>query len=75
MPAIKLVLTDEELADIDRVSGTTPRERWIKDLCRAAVDAVSQLDAEPGGWWLRIKATPREGTQPEGVHHFVPVDE
>ena len=28
-----------DLADVDRVRGGTPRERWIKQICMAAVKA------------------------------------
>ncbi len=39
MPAIKLLVPEEELANIDRLRGGVPRERWIRELCAAAVEA------------------------------------
>lgn len=78
MPAsetIQLRLSPDQLADIDRVSGTTPRGTWIKDLCQAAVGAIDTAELEPGtALWLRMRAMPREGVQREGVHHFPPDD-
>ena len=75
MPAvatIKLVLPDEGLADIDRVRGVISRESWIRDLCAAAVAARDALD---GPCFLRIKATPREGTMEEGVRMLPALDD
>ena len=63
-------MPEEQLADIDRVRGTIPRQTWVKDLLRAAVQA---RDAFDGPCWLRIKATERNGEMPEGVHQFMPL--
>lgn len=43
-PVVKLTLTLEELADIDRVKHPdVPRAAWIKRLCRDAVLAHDRL--------------------------------
>jgi hypothetical protein len=72
MATIKLVLPDDELANVDRIRGTTSRESWIRDLLSAAVTARDQFD---GPCWLRIRATERPGDQPESVHFFAPIDD
>jgi hypothetical protein len=72
MTTIKLVWPDDELADVDRVRGSVPRERWIRDLCRAAVVA---RDAFDGPCFIRLKATGRDVPQQEGVVMFEALDD
>lgn len=37
MPAIKVNLTEDELAGIDAAAGEVPRERWLRRVCADAV--------------------------------------
>jgi hypothetical protein len=72
MATIKLHIPDDELADVDRIRGTIPREQWIRDFFKAAVEA---RDAFDGPCWLRVKATDRKGPMPEVFHHMIPLDD
>lgn len=69
---IKMLLPRTDLEDIDRLRGPIPRERWVRDLCRAAVVA---RDAFDGPCYLRIKATARDGEQTEGVSMMEALDD
>lgn len=72
MPAVKLMLTEDELAELDRVSGSVPRERWVKSLIQGAIEARNEFG---GPCWLGFKGRPRDEPQREGVHHMIPLDE